>query len=774
MSTSSNAQVSSPKHREWGFEDYLELALRKKWIILTVFAAIFTVSLFYSFTRPDVFSATTTFSIDEETELSGVNSNQSMSSYMYRMGPGKPLEYYNALIGSQPFRDKVIHAALADTLMNSNGNLSSDQVEGALGTLGIRKEDEFSTLLYMNVRAFDPVVAYRIAVIAASAFKERARDVELEQAQNVVNYVVSQVKQAEKKLDEAEHNLQEFKASTKLVISNDNGGILEHLNEIENKITEIETQRELAEANLETYNLRLKQFEASGTPGLMEIESPEITRIRQELDDLEKQKHTLVENGQTQGQKLHELELAIELKKSEIRETALMSVYKNDSKVLISSEKNSEFDILRERKITEELNVYSMTNEETFYKQLRDNYVRQHPDLLENAITLNKLQRSKIVSEDLLNFLIQQGEEARIRAETGTGGLLIVSPASLPLKPIPQNTTRNIAVGFILGIGLGFGLAFVIDFLDQSIRSTDDIVRLTGLPVLGTIPSLAAVPPKGSSAQKKKWSRPELKDGKRNGATGRQYRLLTSIDSKNPLVEAYRNLRTDLQFINVDEPLKLLMLTSATPGEGKTHTSANLAISYSELGEKILLVDCDFRKSQLHKIFQVPRSPGLTDYLARDIPLETIIYQTNIPNLQLIPAGTSPPNPSEMLGSLKMERLIEEMSRLYRLVIFDTPPLMAVSDPKILAPKIGNVLIVIRANKTNYHLIRDANDRLEKVDAHVVGAVLNGVESKRGLGSHRYYQYNFYYDYYYAESGEKKKTSRHERSTRQHSRSERL
>jgi Mrp family chromosome partitioning ATPase len=130
--------------------------------------------------------------------------------------------------------------------------------------------------------------------------------------------------------------------------------------------------------------------------------------------------------------------------------------------------------------------------------------------------------------------------------------------------------------------------------------------------------------------------------------------------------------------------------------------------------------------------------------------------------------------PAEMLGSLKMERLIEQLSSLYKLVIFDTPPLMAVSDPKIFAPKIGNVLIVIRANKTNYHLIRDAKDRLEKVDAHVVGAVLNGVESKRGLGSYRYYQYNYYYDYYYAESGEKKKTGRPERSARQHSRNERL
>lgn len=753
------------EHKEWGFEDYLDLALRKKWIILGVFAIVFAITLFYSFTRPDVYSATTTFSVDEQTEMSGVGSNARWMPYMYRMGPGKPLEYYNALISSQPFRDKAVQMALSDSILTTFEGFSAEQVLEVLGTLNINKEDEFSTLLYMNLRAHDPVIVYRLATIAAAAFKERARDVQLEQAQNVVNYVASQVKQAERKLEEAEYELQQFKATTKFVISDANNNILERLNEIEAKITDVETQRQLAQANLETFNVRLKQYEVSSTPGLLEIDAPDMVRMRQELDEMEKQKHALIENGQTQGQRMKEIELALENKKEEIRKAALRATQKSDGKPLFGAE-NNEVNVLRSRKITEELNVYSLSNEEKFYRQMRDSFIRRHPNLLENAITLAKLQRSKTVADNLLNFLIQQGEEARIRAETGTGGLLIVSPASLPLKPIPQNTTRNIAVGFILGIGLGFGLAFVIDFLDQSIRSKDDIARLTGLPVLGTIPSLASVPSKSGIVEKRSWTRPVLNNGKQNGTSGRQYRLLSSIDSKNPLVEAYRNLRTDLQFINVDEPVKYLMLTSATPGEGKTHTTVNLAISYSELGDEILIVDCDLRKSQIHKIFELQRSPGLTDYLARDIPLEAVIRSTHIANLHVIPAGTVPPNPAEMVGSLKMEHLIREVGNRYRLVIFDTPPLMAVSDPKILAPKIGNVLIVIRANKTNYHLIRDAKDRLEKVDAHVIGAVLNGVESKRGLGSYRYYQYNYYYDYYYAESGERKKAARSEKNRR--------
>ncbi|MDZ7317126.1 MAG: polysaccharide biosynthesis tyrosine autokinase [candidate division KSB1 bacterium] len=739
--------------KEWGLEDYLDLALRRKWIILSVFVAVMAVTIWYVVTRPDIYSASTTFSVDEQTQFSGVNSNARMMPYMYRFGPGKPLEYYNALISSQPFRDKVIQAALNDTVLTTFPDLTTEKILEVLGTLNISKDDEASTLIYMHLKARDPVLVYRLAVICAAAFKDRAREVELEQAQNVVNYVSSQVKQAEMKLEEAEQELQAFKAATKFTIAPDaNNSILERLNELENKITEIETKRKLAEANLQTYNMRLKQFEGFSTPSLMEIESAEMLRLRRELDDLEKQKHSLIENGQWLGAKAREVEAAIESKKEEIRKAAL-TAQKGEGRAVFGAD-NNEFNLLRERKIAEELNVYSLKNEEQFYRQLRDQFVRQNPNLLENAITLAKLQRSKQVSENLLNFLIQQGEEARIRAQTGTGGLLIVSPAALPMRPLPKNSTRNLAVGFILGLGLGFGLAFVLDFLDQSVRTSDDLVRLCGLPALGTIPSLDEAPVRKDAAKPVVSS---MVDGKRNGSPTRSYRLLSTIDSKNPLVEAYRNLRTDLQFINVDDPIRLLMLTSATPSEGKTHTAANLAISYAELGDDVLIVDCDLRKSKLHQIFEVPRTPGVTDFLARDIPLESVIKKTGLSNLYVIPAGTVPPNPAEMLGSLKMEHLIQEVGKRFKLVIFDTPPLMAVSDPKILAPKMQGVLLVVRAGKTNFHLVRDAKDRLEKVDARVVGAVLNAVQAKRGLNSYRYYQYSYYYDYYYADSGEKSK-----------------
>ncbi len=741
------------QNKEWGFEDYLGLFLRRRWIILSVFVVIFAATLYYSLTRPDVFAASTTFSIDEQTQFSGINSNTRMMPSYWRNGPGKPLEYYQAIINSQPYRDKVLRMAFADSALQVNGGITAEEVFQVLGNLTINKED-FSTLLYMSVRAYDPVVAYRIADITANAFKERAAEVEVEQAKNVVDYVDSQIKEAEVKLDKAEKELQHFRNTTKFIVTDENNSIVQRLNEIENKITEIETQRQLAQANLETYNVRLRRFEGNDAPGLLDIESDEASRLRSELDALENQKHNLLEAGQVDSYRIRELDAQIEYKKNELRQAVLKASDNQGDKVLMGSEE-SEYTVLRERKITEELNLYSLENEEKFYKKLRNNFLRQHPNMLEDALESAKLQRAKTVAENLYSFLVQQGEEAKIRAATGTGGLLIVSPPQMPLEPIPQNTMRNIFIGLILGLGLGFGLAFLLDMLDKSMRSPDDVARLTGLTVIGSIPNL-----EGADKNRKKTKRhpkkPAFGSVSKDGPSVRTYLLLPNIGAKNPMVEAYRNLRTDLQFVNVDEPLKKLMLTSATPGEGKTQTTANLAISYSELGQNILIVDCDLRKPKQNQVFEVQRSPGLTEYLARDVPLKSIIKSTGIPNLQVIPSGTTPPNPAEMLGSNKMSQLIEEVEGMYDFVLFDTPPLIAVSDPKILAPRIKNVLVVIRSGKTNYHIIRDARERLEKVDARLIGAVLNGVETKKGYGY--YYRYNYYYNDYYADDNSKKKS----------------
>ncbi|MBN1560797.1 polysaccharide biosynthesis tyrosine autokinase [candidate division KSB1 bacterium] len=734
--------------KEWNLEDYLDLALRRKFLILAVFVIVFVLVLAYSFTRPDIYSSTVTFST-EMAQDAGLSS--ALPYRYYQMS--KPVEYYQAVMNSGLFRDKIIKAAASDSILLAHGGLSADETYRLIGRIGLSKE-EYSELMYMSVTAFDPVVAYRIADIAATAYKDRSREIQEEEARTTVQYVSKQIELAEANLENAERQLQEFKSKTKFTATNVNDGIIQRLNEIENKVTELATQRQLAQANLDVYNERLGQFEDQVTAGLWDEETPEIVQMRRDIEELQNKKNALEQNNGSARQ-INQLDADIIERKQVLRD-AVLKRSTDSSLAKRPTGEAQEVAAYQERKIEEELNLFTLRNQERYYISLRDSYRKQHPNMLEHSIELAKLQRGKTVNETLYNFLIQKGEEAKIKAATGTGGVKVISPPAIPERPIPQNTMRHILVGLILGLGLGFGLAFALDFIDKSIHTPEEIERHLGLSVIGTIPHIDYLKNKVKVDKKQ-----AVVAGRKNGhatfdkeVNERSFQLLPLLGSKNPLVEAYRNLRTDLQFVNVDNPIKSIMFTSATPGEGKSINSANLAISFAELGKNVLIVDCDLRKPVQHQIFQLDKKPGLTEYLARGQTVDSIVQKTAITGLKLIAAGTSPPNPAEMLDSQKMTELIAQLADLYDLIIYDTPPLIAVSDPKILAPKVGNVLLVVRAGKANYHLVKDAFSRLNKVETKVIGAVLNGVGTKKGYGY--YYRYNYYYNSEYYTSGDSK------------------
>lgn len=740
--------------KEWNLEDYLDLVLRRKFIILAVFSVVFAIVLAYSLTRPDIFTARVTFSTEQSPDA-GFGSSM---PYYYYYQNSKPIEYYLALKNSALFNDKVVKAATTDSILLAHGGLASDEIYGLIGQINLSKE-EYSDLMHMSISAYDPVIAYRIADIASIAYKDRAREIQEEQARATVEYVNRQVDIAEDNLEEAERALQEFQSKTKFTTTNINDGIIQRLNEIENKITEISTQRQLSQANLDGYNERLSHFENQISTSLWENESIEMQQMKRDIEQLQNQKNTLEQNNGSR-QQLMQLETEISERKRNLRDAVLQQT------TSLQSAQNTDDDfqelaVYQERKIEEELNLFTLKNQERFYTSLRDNYRKQHPNMLEHSIELAKLQRSKMVNETLYNFLIQRGEEAKIKSATGTGGVKVIAPPAIPEKPNPKNTMRDIFVGLILGLGLGIGLAFMLDLLDQSLHTPEDVEKYLALSTIGTIPHIEAVAKSAKNPKKMSLFKPG-----RNGHVARNgnidqraYQLLPLLGSKNPLVESYRNLRTDLQFVHVDEPIKSIMFTSATPGEGKSLNTANLAISFAELGKKVLVVDCDMRKPMQHKIFQLEKEVGVSDFLARDLDIEAIIKKTAITHLSLITSGTTPPNPAEILDSLKMTEFIRQLEGRFDLVIYDTPPLIAVSDPKIMAPKVKNVLLVVRVGKANFRLVKDAYSRLDKVDATVLGAVLNGVGTKRGYGY--YSRYNYYHNTeYYASSSDKKSEPR--------------
>jgi capsular exopolysaccharide synthesis family protein len=216
--------------------------------------------------------------------------------------------------------------------------------------------------------------------------------------------------------------------------------------------------------------------------------------------------------------------------------------------------------------------------------------------------------------------------------------------------------------------------------------------------------------------------------------------IITDVNPKSPISEAYRTLRTNLDFSSIDEQLQVIMLTSAGPGEGKSTTAANLAVAYAQADKKVLLIDADLRKPTMHHIFEKTNRLGLTNVISGQQKVKDVILQTHIHNLSILTSGPIPPNPSEILASKRMNVLIEEMKLIYDMIIFDTPPALAVTDAQIVATKCDGVILVIDSGKVKREVVLKTKASLLQVQARILGAVLNNME--RGIeGSYYYYYY---------------------------------
>ncbi|GAF69595.1 unnamed protein product, partial [marine sediment metagenome] len=317
-----------------------------------------------------------------------------------------------------------------------------------------------------------------------------------------------------------------------------------------------------------------------------------------------------------------------------------------------------------------------------------------------------------------------------------------------PLNRTSPNTKVNLAVGLLLGLGLGALAAFLIEQTDNSIKNVSDIER-KGINVLGIIPDIS----KSKSATKKRnitrktQKTPKGQEGTINIARDIKRRIITKEDPRSPISEAYRSLRTSITYASVDNPTKTIIVTSPGPGEGKTTTITNLAITFANIGKRTLLVDADLRRPVIHRIFNLNIEPGVTHYLTgfpRDI--RPLIKQTEIKNLQVITAGATPPDPSVLISSKRMHEFIKSLEIGWDIILFDAPPAIAVTDTSLLAKEINQFIIVVKSGQTDKFAFDRAIQMLESVNAPIAGAIMNAVSPKTSYES--YYYYHEYYHYY--------------------------
>jgi receptor protein-tyrosine kinase len=293
----------------------------------------------------------------------------------------------------------------------------------------------------------------------------------------------------------------------------------------------------------------------------------------------------------------------------------------------------------------------------------------------------------------------------------------VVDSASLPEVPVSPKPLRNLGLGLVLGLLLGLGLAVMRELLDTSVKSAEDVAEVTEAPVLGGILFDANAP-----------KRP----------------LLTDLDSHSPRVEAFRILRTNLQFVEIDRDRKVIVVTSSLPGEGKTSTATNVALALHTAGQRTLHVDGDMRRPQLAGLFGLEPAVGLTTVLLGRMDVVDAIQRHPSSGLDVLTSGNLPPNPAELLQSQAMSQLLKQVREEYDMVVIDAPPLLPVTDAALIAAQVDGAVVVVRQGKTSRDQLHHSMERLDAVGARALGVALNMVPANRRRGG---YGYGYGYGY---------------------------
>jgi polysaccharide biosynthesis transport protein len=374
--------------------------------------------------------------------------------------------------------------------------------------------------------------------------------------------------------------------------------------------------------------------------------------------------------------------------------------------------------------------------------QAKKEAVQQNQD----AIQYNILKQEVDTAKSLYTDFLQKTHQAKAEVAQQHNNLLLIQPARIPKSPAGPGRSRTILFGFLLSLAGGLGLAYFLEYLDNSIKTVEDVGRYIQLPALGVIPTISRSFSKRTSGNSQK-----QRLNTQNGLGGNGEELLPVanrrliLNERSYAAEAYRVLRTSMLLSSPGRPPKSILITSGQAGEGKSTTVVNTAVSFAQLGAKVLIIDCDLRRPITHRLFGIDPEVGLSTYLCGESEVDSYIHKLQIPNLWLMPCGPIPPNPAELLSSDRMKNLLGILSKRYDHILLDSPPLMGMADALILSTLVDGVIMVVHGGKSTRAITRRARQELLSVGAKVFGVVLNNLDLNNE-GYESYYHYRNYFE----------------------------
>lgn len=381
-------------------------------------------------------------------------------------------------------------------------------------------------------------------------------------------------------------------------------------------------------------------------------------------------------------------------------------------------------ELLKSRLVGERVQAKLGVNADTFTKNVDVSTVKDSRIFSISYMDTNPKLAADVVNE--LANVIQQMASDIIEVKN----VKVIDTAKVPEKPVKPSKKMNVGLAGVLGLLLGFSLIYLLELVDHTFKKPEEVERQLGINVIGTVPAFEG----GKRGKKKAKDPKELEQ---------EYlkNLITASNPKAAASEAFRELRTNLQYVGIDKRIKTIVVTSPSLGDGKTATGVNLAAALAQSGKKVLIIDADLRKPKIHHYFGIKNNEGLTNILTddKDIRKIKITEKNDIPNLYIVTSGPVPPNPAEMLNSTRMRELLEELKKEYDIIIIDTPPVGQVTDAAILSGIVDGTILVLASRETRIDIAKRAKKALKAVNAHIIGTVL----TKLDMSSRSYHYYKY-------------------------------
>ena len=711
--------------REPHLYDYLLILRKHQWLILSFMLAVVTIVAIATFRMQAVYIATARVEIDREN--SNILPFQGTDSYDYMVDLENYIETQTRILTSETLALQTIRgnglfsrpefaSPSGPSEAIASGSLANQkrppELAEFLGSLSVKRVPN-SRLMDVSFESTDPQLAARIVNAHIATYIEQNFRSKYEATTQASTWLADQLGELKIRVQKSEDARIAYERQNQIWTLDDKQNITtQRLSDVNKQLTDAQNERMKKES--------LYQFAKAGNLDAV----PEIQN-NSALADLLK-KRTDAESQYTD---------ALAQYGPNFPKVQRLQAQIRDFDRTIESEKQKILDIL-------ESDYHEAQQRETMLTRALDEQKTETNQMAGKLVEYNILKREAEANKTLYEGLMTKLKETAISQGLRSSNIRVVDPAMIPSTPARPAKTRNVALAFLVGLVGGIGLALMREYLDNTVKTPDDVETLSRLPSLAVVPQFA-----GSGGGGK---RNGLLQGFSSNGHDKRIELVAQHLPKSQMSEAFRALRTSILLSQADHPPQVILVTSALPREGKTTAAANLAVTLAQLGDKTVLVDADLRKPGVGRLLNMANGKyaGLSSYLAGVSSLDLVsVPHPAIPNLVAIPTGPLPPNPADLLSSHKLVEAIAELRTKFKFIVIDSPPVMAATDAVILSVQADGVLLVVRSGETPKEAFTRTRDLLSSVKCRVLGVVLNAVDSNAPdyYYSYRYYPYSYGY-----------------------------